>query len=222
MRQITEIELKRLKKHLVKKPFTYEEVYFEVLDHYVSACEMSDKPCAEVIAELDQEFSNQQIERLNKAYIKSLNSQIFRAFKQSLISFFEPPKLAKTILIIGIFGAMSGIFVEYPIISKALLIVICLIPYVLSIYFGFKTNFKDPDYPGGFTNAHASRVSIITSSSALIYNVMIILAFMSPDFSIFNLGKFYITATLLIGLWMSAASVKVYQSKFQPLLSLRA
>ncbi len=49
MKPISKTELQQISDHLIKRPFKYEEVFQEVLDHYASVYEQSDKALDEVL-----------------------------------------------------------------------------------------------------------------------------------------------------------------------------
>ena len=98
MKMITPKELERLKNHLIRKPFVYEQVYLEVLDHYAAAYEASDQSLDATIEEQDQEFTNLKIFNFNETYKKELDKQVLRDHLRVLTDLLSMPQLIVTSL----------------------------------------------------------------------------------------------------------------------------
>ena len=99
MRTIKPEELEDLKKHLLEKPFKYEEVYNEVLDHYATAYEESEETLEKLINDLDQKFSNSKIEEINTRYFDDLKRSLRKSHWTIFIGHLRWPQLAFTLIL---------------------------------------------------------------------------------------------------------------------------
>lgn len=98
MNTISADELAALREHLLEKPFKYEEVYHEVLDHYATAYEDSDQSLNVVLEELDAKFSNRKIEEINSKYFEDLKKSLRRSHWTIFMGNFRWPQLAYTLI----------------------------------------------------------------------------------------------------------------------------
>ena len=64
MRTISKLELDTLKEYLGTKPFQYEEVYNEVIDHYATAYEQTEKELNDIIRDQDEHFTDKKIKEI--------------------------------------------------------------------------------------------------------------------------------------------------------------
>jgi hypothetical protein len=71
MRTLTSAEKDQLSKHIAKKPITYIELYNELFDHYASTFEKGDISLEDTLAQLDEHFHYQKVNRIDNNLLVS-------------------------------------------------------------------------------------------------------------------------------------------------------
>jgi len=107
MSTISREDLVIIKKNLSKKPFTYEEVYNEVLDHYATAYEQSEGELQVVMSELDEEFNDHKIRQINSRYFNDLKKSLRNTHWKMFIGNFRYPQVVNTIIYILILSLLA-------------------------------------------------------------------------------------------------------------------
>ena len=218
MKTITTNELDLLKAHLIKKPFKYQEVFLEVLDHYASAYEHSDDSLEETIAKIDHVFPNERIEDINSRYIKDLTRQMRKAHFTLFTNYFRWPQLVTSLLTIALFVVAAPLIHEVKSIKVAMIIVFGLAPLILFVYATLKSFELRRRLPGKLKNGH---YQVLVVSSLLIFNYLQINSFYrlftgSENANILDVSPYLTAGILLVGLILCSTTLQLYFTKVKP------
>ena len=155
MRAIKPEELQYLKKHLLEKPFKYEEVYNEVLDHYASAYEESEETLEKVINDQDQKFSNSKIEEINSTYFNDLKKSLRKSHGTIFMGHFRWPQLVYTIIAAAVLMLLSPYLMTSKGLVFSVFIFLTVIPAIIGLYLYFYWAVRRLRGKTKLKNAHA-------------------------------------------------------------------
>lgn len=165
MKTIDQKELIELRDHLLQKPFKYEEVFREVLDHYATAFECSEATLKEVIAEQDQYFLNSRIVAMNERYEKDVH----RALRKHQLSFFTNylkwPNIVFTLIFLAVFWSFSEYIHENEQLKVIIFYTLALTPVFIWMFFGIRFMNGKRFLPWTMGNAHMKYLSILMNIS---------------------------------------------------------
>lgn len=98
-----EKDIEKLHYHINSKHIQYIEVRDEILDHYQTALQKEDKrSMEEVLASLDQTFTNSYCKEISESYINQLRDEYPKLFKKKLAEMFGWGRLPVTVFIVFI------------------------------------------------------------------------------------------------------------------------
>ncbi|WP_258099471.1 hypothetical protein [Marinoscillum pacificum] len=218
MKTITTQELDLLKDHLIKKPFKYQEVFLEVLDHYATAYEQSEDSLEETIVKTDRVFPNARIEDINARYIKDLIRQMRKAHFTFFTNFFRWPQLLTTVLIVILFMLAAPIIHEYKAIKLTIFLGLAFVPFVLTIYVGVKSFRKRREYPGKLKNGHYNAMSIFLIIALNYMQINSFFRFFSDteNANMLEISPYWTAGFLLIGLALCSTTIQLFNAKVKP------
>lgn len=220
MKAITSDQLDQLKTHLIKKPFKYEEVFNEVLDHYASAYEQSNQVLEEVVAELDMAFTHQKIDQINKKYFRDLRYHLRKTYFSILAGNFRWPQLIYTLAYVTFFILALPILSQNERLFRAVFLIIACSPLLLgvSVYTTWGIRRLRNNIP--LKNAHANLFGEAMPLSFIYTQIPnLIKTFFGIPFSLKYIQPEIIGLLLFIGSIILSSSVKMIATKIKPAIS---
>lgn len=146
--KLTEKDIETLHYHINAKQIPYIEVRDEVLDHYQTALEKEEeRSLEEVLAELDQTFTNSYCKEISDSYINQLRDEYPDLLKKKLQEMFGWKRLSITLFIVGIGLSLPYFF------SNAKSLVHILNAFVLGLM-AIETYMLQYSYPKRKTKHH--------------------------------------------------------------------
>lgn len=218
MKAITTKELELLKEHLIKKPFKYQEVYLEVLDHYASAYEQSDDSLEETIAKPDRAFPNARIEDINARYIKDLTRQMRKAHFTFFTKFFRWPQIVTTLLVIALFMVAAPYVQEYKPVKVSIFVGLGMVPLLLFIYAAIKAFRLRQSLPGKLKNAHYHALGVFSVLTLNYLQIQTFYRFFTDDEkgNVLDVSPYLTAGFLLIGLALCSTTIQLFNTKVKP------
>jgi hypothetical protein len=213
-----------LKDHLSKKPITYIELYEELYDHYASAYESSTTSLESVCNQLDTDFNDAYIAKLDRELPKKLNKSYRNAYWQEIKGFFRWPQFLITVLYVSTILLLVP-YLGNKTVKLSLLIPSLSIPVTLMIFVWIKERQKTAK-----TTYKSAKLGPFIMYLNMGFTFFNFLNFTAPIFiNMFNkevntesLLKAYPSFTSIVLLVISALTVagfKVYQKKIKPQLA---
>lgn len=217
MRTINFEELEILKAHLNNRPFQYEEVYNEVLDHYATAYENSENELDQVLAEMDEVFPNHRIALINSKYLDDLRKQLRKSHWTIFLGNFRWPQIVYTILIgilcIGLapFLILSEWFV-YP-----LWLVLGCTPLILALYYYSRWGIRRIKGQTKLKNGHAQMSGIVVGTASVYIQLPNIpKAFTDDEINLLMTNELVTALILFVGVILALTSITFAQTKLKP------
>tara|TARA_B100001250_G_C19678700_1_gene734856 strand:+ start:438 stop:1103 length:666 start_codon:yes stop_codon:yes gene_type:complete len=218
MKIITTQELDLLKDHLIKKPFKYQEVFLEVLDHYASAYEQSDDSLEETIVKTDRVFPNARIEDINSRYIKDLTRQMRKAHFTFFTNFFRWPQIITTLLVIALFMLFAPYIQDYKPLKVSIFLGLGIVPLLLFFYAAVRSFRLRQRLPGKLKNAHYHALGVF---SVLTLNYLQIQTFYKlfsgvENGHVMDISPYLTALFLLVGLALCSTTIQLFNAKVKP------
>ncbi|MEQ8237791.1 MAG: hypothetical protein RIA69_01195 [Cyclobacteriaceae bacterium] len=220
MKSITTQDLQTIQNHLLQKPFKYEEVFDEVLDHYATSYEQSDDTLDQVLSDLDNEFTYSKINSLNAKYFDDLRKHLRQTHWSIFFGNFKWPNLLYTLACVAGFILISPILFESKTLTKFLFGAFGAIPTFLGLYFYLKWGVKRMSGKTKLKNAHAELFGMavgfsifymqIPTFGRLIYH---------ENMKMLELHPLLTAGLLLIGLVSLSTSMKMIMTKIKPAIN---
>ncbi|MEM7296945.1 MAG: hypothetical protein AAF391_01630 [Bacteroidota bacterium] len=214
---INEQELETIKAHLCSKPFSYEEVYDEVLDHYATAYEASTVPLKEVIEGLDKEFTDSKIRSINSKYFQDLKKTLRKSSWSLFLGNFRWPHLITTLIYVVLLFFIVPLAMGNKWVMTFLFVSVASIPIIMGFYYYLKWVGRKWGRKTHLKNAHAELSGIAFGLSA-VYMQLPGLAkiFMGDDFKLLQYDPILTGSVLLLGIVLLSTSLKMITSKIKP------
>lgn len=220
MKSITPKELEILKKHLLKKPFVYEQVFLEFLDHYATAYEQSDLAMEELFLEQDREFTNRKISIINERYKEELDKQILRAHFQVVTDLFKFPQLVLTALVLLLGFYFSDALFAYTNLKLTLFFTMAFIPFVFFGYVAFKRLMNEQEIHWKLKNAHLHLLFLgCLIPVNLVHINSLYSAFASGKHSILDVHPILTVSILFLQLATCISVFRVGMTKLKPVIA---
>lgn len=221
MKTISKVELDTLKEYLGKRPFRYEEVYNEVIDHYATAYEQSDLGLYEVIREQDKHFTDKKINEIDKQYLSDINRQINKAHLGLFIGYFKWPQLLMTLSVAILFFIMGPLFMAFQGLTFGLFLLFFLTPYAFMAYVMAISRKMDKKLPGKIINGKLSQAGRLSILSLMYFQINQFYRFLSdsPDGSVFEQNMYLTSTILLVGFAICWSCYQLFRLKFKPVLA---
>ncbi|WP_421873808.1 hypothetical protein [Marinoscillum sp.] len=220
MKTITKVELDTLKEYLGKRPFRYEEVYNEVVDHYASAYEGSDKDLYDVIREQDKHFTDKKIRQIDQQYITDVKKQLYKAHLGLILGYFKWPQLLMTLAVVLVFFSAGPILLDFHDIAFSLFLLFFFTPYVFMIYVMGASRKMDSNLPGKIINGRLSEAGrlgvfgILYLQTDWLYSHVV----PNPAESILEDNMYLTSFILLIGFALGWTTYQLFRLKFKPVI----
>ncbi|WP_258099473.1 hypothetical protein [Marinoscillum pacificum] len=221
MKTITKTELDTLKEYLGTKPFRYEEVYNEVIDHYATAYEQSDLGLYDVIREQDKHFTDKKIREIDQLFIKDVKRQLYKAHLGLFIGYFKWPQFLMTLGVSLLFFLAGPIFFNYQIVAQTLFVVFYITPYLFMFYVMFVSRRMDRKLPGKIVNGKLSQVGRL-GLYVIFYFILdrlYLRVIPNPEESILEDNMYLTSFVLLLGFAICWSSYQLFRLKFKPVLA---
>ena len=219
MNEIKAQELERIKKHLQQKPFTYEEVFDEVLDHYATAYESSELSMDKILDELDAEFTHSRIEEINKKYFNDLKKSLRKNHWLVFLGNFKWPQLINTLIYMVLIILLTPYVIENEWLGLSLYMGFALIPVFFGLFYYFKWVFRWYQGKTRLKNAHAELFGIITAFSVFYIQLPAMgRMFFDEGFELLQYNPLLTAFILIVGMILLITSVKMFTTKMKPAL----
>ncbi len=216
MKMITPKELERLKNRLIRKPFVYEQVYLEVLDHYAAAYEASDQSLDATIEEQDQEFTNLKIFNFNETYKKELDKQVLRDHLRVLTDLLRMPQLIVTSLIVLLGFYFDDVLFEASNLKLTLFFALAFIPFVILGYIAIKAMKRKQEILWELKTAH---FNVMFLSCLIPVNLVHVNSISSAKNSIMDINAPLTVVILLTQVAMCISIIHVTVTNIKPVLA---
>ncbi|WP_421873812.1 hypothetical protein [Marinoscillum sp.] len=218
MKSISPKEIDLLKDHLIKKPFKYQEVFLEVLDHYATAYEQSDETLDQTVTRLDQIFTPGKIEMINERYLKDLTRKMRKAHFTFFTNYFRWPQLITTFVVIAVFITAAPLLHAYKPLKVSLFILLAILPLCFAIYAWIKAFQKRKALPGKLKNGHFAAMGTFIVLTMNYAQVNTFYRFFSGNeqANIFEISAYWTAGFLLLGLMLCSTSLQVFWTKVKP------
>ncbi len=218
MKSINSEELDQLKEHLIKKPFQYQEVFLEVLDHYSSAYEQTEEGIDETISRLDIEFTNQKVESINKQFIQDLTRKMRNAHLTVFTNYFRWPQLMISLLVIALFVLAAPVLQDSKPLKAGLLIIFGMTPMLAAIYAGIKSFLRRRSLPGKLKSGHYASMAIfiILLANYLQINTFYRVFSGNEESNILDISPYLTSGILLLGFVLCSTVLQVFWTKVKP------
>ncbi len=221
MRTISKIELDTLKEYLGTKPFQYEEVYNEVIDHYATAYEQTEKELNDIIRDQDEHFTDKKIKEIDKQYIAEVKRQLFKAHLGLIFGYFKWPQCLISLSAVALFFLLGPLFLKYHSIALGLFIAFSLIPYIFMAYALGASRQMDSKLPGKIINGRLSQAGrlgvfgILYLQTDWLYRHVV----PNPAQSILSDNMYLTSFILLTGFALCWSIYQLFRLKFKPVIS---
>jgi hypothetical protein len=217
MKSITKPELQQISDHLIQKPFKYDEVFQEVLDHYASAYEQLDKPLSEVMEELDQEFLNSRIVKMNDQFKNEVIEKLETAHFNIFIRHFRWPQIVSTLSIIGLLFLVSQFIQPLNWLKSILIYSVAAIPLFFVVYFGTKILRKKELIPWTLENVHFRYIFTIFNISFIYLQLCsLTYRFLKADGkTLLDYSPIVTTCVLFLGFLLLSTTVQLVVKKIR-------
>lgn len=216
MSQIDSNELAQLQEHLMKKPFKYEEVYHEVLDHYATAYERSSESLGEVMAELDKDFSNKKVEEINSKYFDDLKRSLRKSHGTIFMGHFRWPQLMYTLIATIILWVITPfLMVNHKVVYVAFAC-LTVTPAIIGLYLYFYWAVKRLRGKTKLKNAHAELFGVAFGFSTAYIQFPQLCKLFDEDFNVLMYNSALTTVILLIALILFQTSFSLMFNRLKP------
>ncbi len=220
MNKITNDELKTLRDHLLKKPFKYEEVFDEVLDHYASAYEQSELSLEEVISNQDHQFPNNKIEDINRRYYNDLRRHLRKDHFSIFLGNFRWPQLLTTLLLAVLFLALGPLVVQYKLLGIVLFSTFVIAPMFFGLFYYSKWGYRKLLGKTKLKNAHAEFFGVALGFILGYAQIpTFIRVFYNEDFKMLQHHWLLTAGILFLGMILFTTSMKMIFVKIRPAIS---
>jgi len=217
MREISQIQLSEFVNHLSAKKFSYQEVFDELLDHYASAYEQSEKSVKEIIQELDQDFTQSKIEKIESRYLEDLKVKLRKSYFHLLAKRFKFPKIVVTILLVVLFWIATPYLARKEFISLTLFVVFSALPIFTGLFVYLKWGYKRALGKVKYRSAYSELVGF-SFPLVVIYSQI-------PNLTKIIAGKNLIfdnpvihSCFLFIGLIICSVSINMIRTNYKPVI----
>jgi len=218
---INEKELETVKAHLLEKPFIYEEVFNEVVDHYATTYEQSEQSLDFVLCQLDREFDDKKIREINAGYLAELKRAVKRTHWSMFKKNFRWPQLMVTLLYLIPVTLLIPFAMEYRWLSRALFIAFVSIPMILGLFYYSRSTIRRWKSKTKHYNAHAE----VWGSSLLFLVFYIQIPTLSSiiandQYSVVEYHPLLTGLILSVGLISTVTAINFFNLKLKPNLNL--
>tara|TARA_Y100001949_G_C15963868_1_gene320583 strand:- start:88 stop:747 length:660 start_codon:yes stop_codon:yes gene_type:complete len=216
MRAIKPEELQYLKKHLLEKPFKYEEVYNEVLDHYASAYEESEETLEKVINDQDQKFSNSKIEEINSTYFNDLKKSLRKSHGTIFMGHFRWPQLVYTIIAAAVLMLLSPYLMTSKGLVFSVFIFLTVIPAIIGLYLYFYWAVRRLRGKTKLKNAHAELFGVAFGFSVTYIQLPQLCKLFDENFNLLMYNSVLTSGVLFVAFILFQTSMAMMLKKIKP------
>lgn len=192
-----------------------------MLDHYASAYEQSDKTLREVLEELDEEFLNSRIVKMNEQFKKDVTNKLETAHFNIFIRHFRWPQILSTLSITGLLFLASQFIQPINWLKSALVYSVAAIPLLSVAYFGAKILRKKGLIPWTLENVHFRYLWVIFNIS-MIYLQLCTLTykfFKVDGKTLLDYSPIVTTCVLFLGFLLLSTTAQLILKKIRPAIA---
>ncbi|WP_421873810.1 hypothetical protein [Marinoscillum sp.] len=216
MKSISAEELDQLKGHLMKKPFKYEEVYHEVLDHYATAYERSSESLGEVRVELDKDFSDNKVEDINSRYFDDLKRSLRKSHGTIFMGHFRWPQLMYTLIATIVLWVITPFLMVNSKVVYVAFACLTVTPAVVGLYLYFYWAVKRLRGKTKLKNAHAELFGVAFGFSTAYIQLPQLCKLFDEDFNVLMYDSALTTVILFLALILFQTSFTLMFNRLKP------
>ncbi|WP_258099472.1 hypothetical protein [Marinoscillum pacificum] len=216
MRTIKPEELEDLKKHLLEKPFKYEEVYNEVLDHYATAYECSDQTFCQVISEMDEQFPDRKISEINTRYFNDLRKSLRKNHGTIFMGHFRWPQLVYTIIAAAVLMLLSPYLMTSKGLVFSVFVFLTVIPAIIGLYLYFYWAVRRLRGKTKLKNAHAELFGVAFGFSVTYIQLPQLCRLFDEEFNLLMYNSVLTTGVLFVALILFQTSMTMILKRIKP------
>ena len=217
MKSISSEELDLLKEHLMQKPFKYEEVFNEVLDHYATAYEKSTADIEIVLSELDQHFTYRKVDEINSRYLNDLKKHLRKSHWTIFLGNFRWPQLMYTVISGFVLLLAGPLLVDQKWLAISLFALFGVSPALIGVYLYFYWLVRKIRGITNLKNAHAELFGMAFGFSAIYMQLPnLSRMFMDDSFRLLQYHPMLTSGLLFLGMILFITSMIMIFSKIKP------